>query len=146
MIARIGVGVVDSGTARMHRLSGVQPRPAEKRKTRNAGTCRTRQDGNGKRVSAVYQQYSEMKTQITNDSLVAQLTAEQLKTEQLLKELRDTKKRRTRNSATEEGTGDGARRPAQLCDRNRLAQPPQPEPHGREHTNKRTVTTKPHDR
>ena len=36
-------------------------------------------------------QYSEMKMQITNDSLVAQLTAEQLKTEQLLKELRDTK-------------------------------------------------------
>ena len=36
-------------------------------------------------------QYSEMKTQITNDSIVAQLTAEQEKTERLLKELRDTK-------------------------------------------------------
>lgn len=36
-------------------------------------------------------QYSEMKTQITNDSIVAQLTAEQEKTERLLKELQDTK-------------------------------------------------------
>ena len=36
-------------------------------------------------------QYSEMKTQITNDSIVAQLTAEQEKTERLLKELKDTK-------------------------------------------------------
>ena len=32
------------------------------------------------------QQYSEMKTQITNDSIVAQLTAEQEKTERLLKD------------------------------------------------------------
>lgn len=37
------------------------------------------------------QQYSEMKTQITNDSIVAQLTAEQEKTERLLKELKETK-------------------------------------------------------
>ena len=36
-------------------------------------------------------QYSEMKTQITNDSIVAQLTAEQEKTERLLKELKETK-------------------------------------------------------
>lgn len=36
-------------------------------------------------------QYSEMRAQITNDSIIAQLTAEQLKTEQLLKELKDVK-------------------------------------------------------
>lgn len=36
-------------------------------------------------------QYSEMKTQINNDSIVAQLTAEQEKTQRLLKELRETK-------------------------------------------------------
>lgn len=48
-----------------------------------------------KEMESEYQQfanqYSEMKTQITNDSLVAQLTAEQEKTERLLKELKDTK-------------------------------------------------------
>lgn len=36
-------------------------------------------------------QYSEMKTQISNDSIVAQLTAEQQKTEQLLTELKNVK-------------------------------------------------------
>ena len=36
-------------------------------------------------------QYSEMKTQISNDSIIAQLTAEQEKTERLLKELKETK-------------------------------------------------------
>lgn len=36
-------------------------------------------------------QYSEMRTQITNDSIVAQLTAEQQKTERLLEELRQVK-------------------------------------------------------
>lgn len=36
-------------------------------------------------------QYSEMKTQINNDSIVAQLTAEQEKTQRLLQELRETK-------------------------------------------------------
>ena len=36
-------------------------------------------------------QYSEMKTQINNDSIVAQLTAEQERTQQLLEELRRTK-------------------------------------------------------
>ena len=36
-------------------------------------------------------QYSEMKTQINNDSIVAQLTAEQEKTHQLLEELKRTK-------------------------------------------------------
>ncbi len=36
-------------------------------------------------------QYSEMKTQINNDSIVSQLTQEQLKTEQLLKELKSVK-------------------------------------------------------
>ncbi|MCR4773875.1 MAG: hypothetical protein K5854_05900 [Prevotella sp.] len=36
-------------------------------------------------------QYSEMRTQITNDSIVAQLTQEQEKTERLLAELRQTK-------------------------------------------------------
>lgn len=37
------------------------------------------------------QQYSEMKTQINNDSIVAQLTQEQEKTQRLLEELRQTK-------------------------------------------------------
>ena len=37
------------------------------------------------------QQYSEMKTQINNDSIVAQLTQEQEKTQRLLKELQETK-------------------------------------------------------
>lgn len=37
------------------------------------------------------QQYSEMKTQINNDSIVAQLTAEQEKTQKLLDELRQVK-------------------------------------------------------
>lgn len=37
------------------------------------------------------QQYSEMKTQINNDSIVAQLTAEQEKTQRLLRELQETK-------------------------------------------------------
>ena len=36
-------------------------------------------------------QYSEMKTQINNDSIVAQLTQEQERTQRLLKELKDTK-------------------------------------------------------
>ena len=36
-------------------------------------------------------QYSEMKTQINNDSIIAQLTQEQLRTQQLLKELREVK-------------------------------------------------------
>ncbi len=36
-------------------------------------------------------QYSEMRMQITNDSLIAQLTEEQLKTERLLKELKEVK-------------------------------------------------------
>lgn len=37
------------------------------------------------------QQYSEMKTQINNDSLIAQLDKEQQRTEQLLEELKQTK-------------------------------------------------------
>lgn len=36
-------------------------------------------------------QYSEMKTQINNDSIIEQLTQEQMKTEQLLKELKSVK-------------------------------------------------------
>ena len=44
-------------------------------------------------------QYSEMKTQITNDSIIAQLTAEQEKTERLLKELKDTKSNDAREIA-----------------------------------------------
>lgn len=36
-------------------------------------------------------QYSEMRAQITNDSIIAQLTNEQLKTERLLKELKEVK-------------------------------------------------------
>ena len=42
-------------------------------------------------------QYSEMKTQISNDSIIAQLTAE--KTERLLKELKDTKSNDAREIA-----------------------------------------------
>ena len=36
-------------------------------------------------------QYSEMMTKINNDSIIAQLTQEQLRTQQLLKELKETK-------------------------------------------------------
>ena len=44
-------------------------------------------------------QYSEMNTQISNDSIIAQLTAEQEKTERLLKELKDTKSNDAREIA-----------------------------------------------
>ncbi len=44
-------------------------------------------------------QYSEMKTQVSNDSIIAQLTAEQEKTERLLKELKDTKSNDAREIA-----------------------------------------------
>ena len=44
-------------------------------------------------------QYSEMKTQISNDSIIAQLTAEQENTERLLKELKDTKSNDAREIA-----------------------------------------------
>ena len=44
-------------------------------------------------------QYSEMKTQISNDSIIAQLTAEHEKTERLLKELKDTKSNDAREIA-----------------------------------------------
>ena len=44
-------------------------------------------------------QYSEMKKQISNDSIIAQLTAEQEKTERLLKELKDTKSNDAREIA-----------------------------------------------
>ena len=44
-------------------------------------------------------QYREMKTQISNDSIIAQLTAEQEKTERLLKELKDTKSNDAREIA-----------------------------------------------
>lgn len=44
-------------------------------------------------------QYSEMKTQISNDSIIAQLTAEQEKTERLLKELKDIKSNDAREIA-----------------------------------------------
>ena len=44
-------------------------------------------------------QYSEMKTQISNDSIIAQLTAEQEKTERPLKELKDTKSNDAREIA-----------------------------------------------
>ena len=39
----------------------------------------------------VADQYSEMKTRINNDSIVAQLTKEQLRTQELLKELQQVK-------------------------------------------------------
>ena len=57
-------------------------------------------------------QYSEMKTQINNDSIVAQLSAEQEKTQRLL---------------------------ALVCHRDRLAEPPEPEPAGGEHSCKGSV-------
>jgi len=44
-------------------------------------------------------QYSEMMTQINNDSLVAQLTQEQLRTQQLLEELKKTKETDAREIA-----------------------------------------------
>ena len=44
-------------------------------------------------------QYSEMKMQINNDSLVAQLTQEQLRTQQLLEELRQVKSNDAREIA-----------------------------------------------
>lgn len=44
-------------------------------------------------------QYSEMKTQINNDSIVAQLTQEQEKTQRLLEELRQTKSTNAREIA-----------------------------------------------
>ena len=44
-------------------------------------------------------QYSEMKTQITNDSIIAQLTAEQEKTQRLLDQLRNVKSNDAREIA-----------------------------------------------
>ncbi|MFA4181754.1 hypothetical protein [Xylanibacter rodentium] len=44
-------------------------------------------------------QYSEMKTQINNDSIVAQLTQEQLRTQQLLEELKNVKSTNAREIA-----------------------------------------------
>lgn len=44
-------------------------------------------------------QYSEMKTQINNDSIVAQLTQEQLRTQQLLEELKNVKSTHAREIA-----------------------------------------------
>lgn len=44
-------------------------------------------------------QYSEMKTQINNDSIVAQLTQEQMKTQQLLEELKNVKSNDAREIA-----------------------------------------------
>lgn len=44
-------------------------------------------------------QYSEMKTQINNDSIVAQLTQEQMRTQQLLEELRQVKSNDAREIA-----------------------------------------------
>ena len=44
-------------------------------------------------------QYSEMKSRITNDSLIEQLTQEQLKTEKLLQELKNVKSSDARETA-----------------------------------------------
>ncbi len=44
-------------------------------------------------------QYSEMKTQISNDSIIAQLTKEQQRTQQLLNELRQVKSNDAREIA-----------------------------------------------
>ena len=56
-----------------------------------------------KEMESEYQQfanqYGEMKSQITNDSIVAQPTAEQEKTERLLKELKETKSNDAREIA-----------------------------------------------
>ena len=59
-------------------------------------------------------QYSEMKAQINNDSIVAQLSAEQEKTQRLLAELQQ---RCPRDYPTEEGTGHGSCRIAVVCHR-----------------------------
>ena len=83
-------------------------------------------------------QYSELKTQINNDSIIEQLTQEQLKTEKLLEELKNVKASDAREIARLK-TRNMPRRHTQLCARNRLAQPPQPEPHGGKHPSKRTV-------
>ena len=57
--------------------------------------CRNSPNSTRKEMENEYQQfanqYSEMRMQISNDSIVAQLTAEQEKTERLLKELKETK-------------------------------------------------------
>lgn len=56
-----------------------------------------------KEMESEYQQfanqYSEMKQQLTNDSLIAQLTAEQERTQQLLEELRNVKNNDAREIA-----------------------------------------------
>lgn len=71
-----------------------------RRKTR---LCRKLAELDKKEMENEYQQfatqYSEMKTQISNDSIIAQLTAEQEKTERLLKELKDTKSNDAREIA-----------------------------------------------
>lgn len=63
-------------------------------------------------------QYSEMKTQINNDSIVAQLTQEQEKTQRLLAEASQYKEhRRTGDCPSETRTRHGESCPAQLCHR-----------------------------
>ena len=76
-------------------------------------------------------QYSEMKTQISNDSIVAQLTAEQEKTQKLLEELRQVKSSDARDSTSEKRTCHCKSRPAQLCSGNRLSEQTEPESDGR---------------
>ena len=91
MIARIGVGVVALallGCIGYLAFNLDQQKKENKEMQALAELDKTEMENEYQQFA---NQYSEMKTQITNDSLVAQLTAEQLKTEQLLKELRDTK-------------------------------------------------------
>ena len=68
-------------------------------------------------------QYSEMKTQISNDSIIAQLTAAQGAEGHKVE-------RRTRDCTSEKGACHRTCRPPQLRHRDRLAQPSQSEPYG----------------
>ncbi len=51
-------------------------------------------------------QYSEMKTQSNNDSIIQQLTEEQMKTQQLLEEKRQANKHRRKGVAHKKGEGE----------------------------------------
>ena len=75
-------------------------------------------------------QYSEMRTQINNDSIVAQLTAEQQKTERLLKELKNVKSTDAREIARLKRELATVRAVLRSYVLEIDAQPPQPKPHG----------------
>ena len=86
------------------------------------------------------QQYSEMKTQINNDSIVAQLTAEQEKTQKIAWRAAPSKEhRRSRNYPFEEGTGNCEGGNSQLRDGDRLAQQGERQSYAREYARERTI-------